>query len=204
MSEEQKPPIPPGWADKLLEWLCPHDLLEEVQGDLHELFEEKIINVGEKRARREYILSVIGYMRPWAFKEKIDSTAKPFNMDMLRNYIKIALRTLKKNRVHSFINLTGLAVACTFCLLVYTFIRHELSFDRFHDKASRIYRVEFKGLGTLADEGTKSFLSSLTNPDNTRITNLPPDLALDLQAAFPEIQQHSGLLKKGRKYWHTA
>jgi hypothetical protein len=138
-------------------------------------------------------------MRPWAFKQKIDSTAKPLNMDMLRNYIKIALRTLKKNRVHSFINLTGLAVACTFCLLVYTFIRHELSFDRLHNKASRIYRVEFKGFGTLADEGTKSFLSSLTNADNTRMVRLPPDLALDLQATFPEIQQTFRFLKKGRE-----
>jgi putative ABC transport system permease protein len=70
MSKHQKPPTPPDWANKLLEWLCPDDLLEEVQGDLLELFEERVAEAGQKQASREYVLSVLGYLRPFALNGK--------------------------------------------------------------------------------------------------------------------------------------
>jgi putative ABC transport system permease protein len=60
---------------------------------------------------------------------------------MLRNYLKIALRTLNRHRAYAFINLAGLAVGLAACLLIFLFVRDELSYDRFHDKADRIYRV---------------------------------------------------------------
>jgi putative ABC transport system permease protein len=56
MKLPQQSPSPPQWANKLLEWLCPDELLEEVQGDLQELFEERAAEAGEKQARREYVL----------------------------------------------------------------------------------------------------------------------------------------------------
>jgi len=60
---------------------------------------------------------------------------------MLRNYIKIALRTLWKNRGFSLINILGLAVGTSICLLIVVFIQHELSYDRFNQHADRIYRM---------------------------------------------------------------
>lgn len=60
---------------------------------------------------------------------------------MLQNYMKIALRNLLKNRVHSIVNITGLAVAIASSLLLFTFAEHELSFDRFHPDHENIYRV---------------------------------------------------------------
>ncbi|QHT67800.1 FtsX-like permease family protein [Rhodocytophaga rosea] len=194
MSEPNKLPSPPSWASKLLEWVCPDELLEEIGGDLQELFEERIEEVGEKQAGREYVLAVLGYCRPFAFKKQTKPTTKPLYTDMLLNYIKIALRSFQKNRIYSFINLTGLSVACAFCLLVYTFVQHELSFDRFHQKASSLYRLEIKGLGEVAEMGTRSFLSNLTTPDKSRLTRVTPDLAPELQAIFPEVKQISRLM----------
>ncbi len=60
---------------------------------------------------------------------------------MLRNYFKIAFRNLWRHRVFSFINIMGLTVGMTACLLIFLYVRFELSYDRFHPKGDRIYRI---------------------------------------------------------------
>ncbi|MCB0837506.1 MAG: ABC transporter permease, partial [Bacteroidetes bacterium] len=60
---------------------------------------------------------------------------------MLKNYLKIAFRSLLKYRLYSTINILGLAVALGTCILILLFIQDELSFDRFHTRADQIYRV---------------------------------------------------------------
>ena len=59
---------------------------------------------------------------------------------MFRNYFKIALRNFFKHKTYSVINLAGLGIAVTCCLLLGLFLQQEWSFDRFHTKADRIYR----------------------------------------------------------------
>lgn len=60
---------------------------------------------------------------------------------MFKNYFKIALRNLLKQKLYSFINIFGLAVGLTFCLLVFLFVNDELSFDQFHTDKDDIYRL---------------------------------------------------------------
>jgi len=60
---------------------------------------------------------------------------------MFKNYFKIALRNLSRQRFFSIINISGLALGIAACLLIVLYIRHELSFDRHHSKAERIYRL---------------------------------------------------------------
>lgn len=60
---------------------------------------------------------------------------------MLKNYFKTALRSLLKNKGVSFINIFGLALALTCCLLIMLYVKDEISFDRFHSKRSDIYRI---------------------------------------------------------------
>ena len=60
---------------------------------------------------------------------------------MLQNYLKIALRNLRKHRGYAFINISGLAVGLTCCLLLFLYVRHEWSYDRFHENAGQAYRV---------------------------------------------------------------
>ena len=59
---------------------------------------------------------------------------------MFRNYLLISLRSLRKHRSYSIINIAGLGLGLAACLLLVTWIVHELSYDKFHDQASRIYR----------------------------------------------------------------
>ncbi len=60
---------------------------------------------------------------------------------MIKSYLKIAWRNLKKNRLYAIINITGLSVGIVSCLLIAIYIKHELSYDRFNENAERIVRV---------------------------------------------------------------
>jgi len=60
---------------------------------------------------------------------------------MLKNYIKTALRNISKQKGYSLINILGLAIGMSSCLLILMYVQHELSYDRYHEHADRIYRV---------------------------------------------------------------
>jgi putative ABC transport system permease protein len=60
---------------------------------------------------------------------------------MYRSYFKIAVRNLLKYKGYAFINIAGLAIGLACCFLIILFVRHELSYDRFHEKAARVYRL---------------------------------------------------------------
>jgi putative ABC transport system permease protein len=60
---------------------------------------------------------------------------------MLKNYLKIALRNLRKQSVYSFINVTGLAVGMACFILIFIYVKDELGYDRYHEKAGQIYRL---------------------------------------------------------------
>lgn len=60
---------------------------------------------------------------------------------MLRSYLLIAIRSLKRNKLHAFINITGLAIGMTCCILITLFVQFELSYDRHNKDADRIHRL---------------------------------------------------------------
>ena len=60
---------------------------------------------------------------------------------MLRNYLKIALRNLVKNKTYSLINIVGLAMGMAVSVLILMFVMHEFSYDKFHENHARIYRI---------------------------------------------------------------
>lgn len=74
---------------------------------------------------------------------------------MLHHYIKVAFRNLSRNKVFSIINILGLSVGMSVCLLIYQYIHFELSFDRFHENAENIYRLtrEDRRGGEIIDRG---------------------------------------------------
>ena len=60
---------------------------------------------------------------------------------MLKNYLLVAFRNLTKNKAFSFINIVGLAIGMAACLLILQYVTFELSYDNFHAKKDRIYRI---------------------------------------------------------------
>src|SRR5690606_3825258 len=74
--------------------------------------------------------------------KKIVTSSK--SLGMFKNYFTIAWRTFLKSKGYSLINLVGLAVGLAACLMIGLYVKHELSYDRFHEKADRIYRVNLE------------------------------------------------------------
>lgn len=60
---------------------------------------------------------------------------------MFKNYFKIAFRQLTRNKFYSVINILGLAIGLTSCLLILMYVKDELIYDKFHANRDRIYRV---------------------------------------------------------------
>lgn len=94
---------------------------------------------------------------------------------MLHNYLIIAWRNLMKNKVFSFINITGLAIGMAACLLILQYVTFELGYDRFHSRKNDIYRIESEHYR----EGI------LTQKRGTGIG----EVGKELKATFPEIQE---------------
>lgn len=103
---------------------------------------------------------------------------------MLQNYLKIAVRNLVKNAGYSLINLFGLTIGLAACVLLVLYLNHELSFDGFHSKADRIYRVIERR-------------SSVSEQDRlTAVTAAP--VAGYCKSELPEIETTTQLLRLGR------
>jgi putative ABC transport system permease protein len=145
-----KPPQPPRWADRFLEWYCRPELLEEIQGDAYELFDVRCAGKGPKTARRAFVWDVLRSFR----LSTIRKITIQFSPDMYKSNFKIAWRNLAKHKMYSSIKIGGFAIGIAACLLIALFILDELNYDRHYPETGRIYRVigemtegEFAGKG---------------------------------------------------------
>ena len=66
---------------------------------------------------------------------------------MLKNHLVIALRHLFANKGYFLINTMGLSIGIASCLLIFLFVRHEWTYDAFHEKSDRLYQVVSAGFG---------------------------------------------------------
>ncbi|MFY0688204.1 MAG: ABC transporter permease [Cyclobacteriaceae bacterium] len=129
---------PPQWPDQILKWLLKDHYFEEVTGDLEEIFYDDLDTKGKRTARKNYQLGALKVLRPTLIK-KIEGTQKLNYYGMFKNYFKVSIRNMMRYKTFSFLNISGLAVGIASCLLILTYVMHELSYDNFHEK--EIYRV---------------------------------------------------------------
>ncbi|WP_422361444.1 ABC transporter permease [Reichenbachiella sp.] len=166
--KSSKQSFPPQIADRFLRWFCKKELLEEIKGDLHEIYFEETIDMPRWRAHLFYWIQVFNFLRPFA----IDGQNSK-NTIMIFNYFKFARRNLVKHKTSAFLNIISLSVGIACFTFIAAYIYSELKYDRFHEKAENIYRVPI------------DFVDSKGNrlPDATT----PPALAPALKRDFPEV-----------------
>jgi ABC-type antimicrobial peptide transport system permease subunit len=104
---------------------------------------------------------------------------------MLKNYLKVALRTMQKNKLFSIINITGLAIGLTCVVLLALWIQDEVSYDRFHQNIDRIY---------LTAAHVKKSDVEYIDPASV------PGVGPLLEEVFPEIEESSRFLYGARTY----
>lgn len=138
----KKKPVPPRLADRFLEWHCNPELLDEVQGDLYELFQRRIKKYGIRRSRWFYWLNVLMFFQPFTTRRKESQYYTTNDMDMFKNYIRTAIRNLSRHKTYVLINLLGMGFALACCIVAFLNLDYKLRFDEHHlDKTTSVYRV---------------------------------------------------------------
>lgn len=188
MDNHPHKPHPPRWADRLLESFCAPHLLEEVQGDLYELYGGWVQEYGARKANRLYVFHTLKFFRPNTMRKKTMSSPM-VTADMIRNYLTIAWRNLFIHRLYSFLNITGLAVGLACGILLLLWLTHKLSYDKFHKNLPGIHlMMKNQMLG-----------GEIRTGDAT-----PAPLSAALREQFPEISYAGCTGGRGEKLFNLG
>jgi putative ABC transport system permease protein len=118
---------------------------------MEELFHENLHQYSRRRADFLYLLDVILLYRISLIK-KINGMNWLQNISMLQSYLKSGWRSFLKYKTYSLINILGLTVGFSASLVLFIIIKYENSFDRFHDRSDRIYKVGTRWSGGDLDD----------------------------------------------------
>lgn len=131
---------PPTFFLKFFRWFCHPKLQKYIEGDLLELYDERLKEKGKRTADLKFMIDVLLLFRPSIIKP-MEGYHHLNEYGMLKNYFKISIRTIWKYKVFSFINIFGLAVAMSICMLIILMLADQHRYDQFHEKKDRIYRI---------------------------------------------------------------
>ncbi len=174
MTSEKKPPQ---FLEQLLRFVLPKYVGDTALGDFKEEYEHLAGTRGNGSANLWYFIQIIKSIPAFI----VDSIR--WGSIMFRNYMKVTLRTIRRHKGFSFINIFGLAVGMACVVIILLWIQYELSFDKHHEKAERIFRV--------ASE-------SYAYPPPVKVVVTPPPMAQALVQEFPEIEAYTRLSRGGR------
>ena len=133
---------PPRWPLAILRFFIKNEYLEEIEGDMEELFYYNMERWPVQKAKRIYALDVIKLLRPVLLTKLGHAITLP-SYPMYRNYFKTSLRGLMRNPLTACINVFGLSVAIAICLIVYSFMLYDSSIDQYHVHKHEIYLTTF-------------------------------------------------------------
>jgi putative ABC transport system permease protein len=163
---------PPRLPLKVLRWFCSPELLEDVEGDLDELFRARAAQ-NVSRARLLYARDVLQLFRPGIIRKS--GTSQPVNhISMLINHITTAFRQAAKYKGYTMINIAGLVVGLASCMLILLWVADETSKDQFHEKSDRLYQV------------WRNLVQS--NGDVQTTSGIPYPLEHALRTQYPEVE----------------
>ncbi len=98
---------------------------------------------------------------------------------MFQNYLKVAWRNLMKSKIFSFINIIGLSVGLTCCMLITVYLYNEVSYDKYHKNINQLYQLGTIFVGSGKEE---------------RTPNTPAPMAAAMKQEFPEIAEAARLM----------
>jgi ABC-type antimicrobial peptide transport system permease subunit len=163
---------------RLAEWLLGRMVKTGEEFSAKGDFEEEFAAIAEESGRffaaAWYWLQVLIYL-PSFFKTSIY-----WSLIMFKNYLKVALRNLRKHKGYSIINIAGLATGMAVCILILLWVQDETSFDRFNANADQIYRVCF---------------SDLWSGNRVKFSSTPTGIGPALKQDFPEVMDSARLYR---------
>ncbi len=175
---------PPRLFLRFFRWFCREDCLEEIEGDLREVF-KKQYQSSPLKAKWKFAWNVLKYFRP-EFIRSFKSNYHANPTVMFRHNLLITYRSFQRYKSSFFINLIGLSSGLACGLLIYLWVMDELSMDKFHEKDSQLFQV-FQTLGAGGNSET--------------IEYTPGILAKTLAEEMPEVELAAAIVPS---YWFSS
>lgn len=173
---------PPRFMLRLLKTFCKPEYHADIEGDLLEIYEKREVELGRTRANLLLLKDILFLFRPGIIRS---GAIQPItNNGMIGSYFKMGWRSLLKNKLYSTLNVTGLTFGIICFLLIGIYVHDELTFDRQHLYADRIYRA----------------ISHESNPNNgmTTVAAAGFMLAEESTKAIPEVEMTTRIQRTGR------
>ncbi|MFC1724680.1 ABC transporter permease [candidate division KSB1 bacterium] len=168
---------PPKFASWLFSMFIPFHDRESFLFDMKEVYNSINKNKGRIRAHTWIWMHFLRSL-PSFFK-----TIIYWSITMFKNYLKIAFRSMKRQKGFSLINISGLAVGMACCIIILLWVEHETSWDKFHNNLDRLYRVAF-----YAGTDKRDFNGAI----------LPGPVAEYLKEKYPEIIKSTNYRYRGQ------
>ncbi|MGD9344760.1 MAG: ABC transporter permease [Candidatus Aminicenantes bacterium] len=174
---KRKKDAPPALAVWILSRIARGEEHLSILSDFSEIYEAVVSEEGTLKANIWYWTQVMRSIPMFVINHLY------WSVEMIKNYLKIALRNLKRYKAYSFINVAGLAIGLTCCITISLWVIDELNFDKFHENCDRLYQI----VGYRTADGF----------DRSQ-NETPVLLAPALQEEFPEVVASSRYRSYGR------
>ncbi len=169
---------PPKLFDRLLKWYCVQTDLEDIQGDFYEIYYDRA-EQSKTKANWLFALDTLKLFNPFS-KQKKRATwlSESYNFNF-RNQIRRSFRNVRNYPFINGLKIVGLGVAASAFFFINDYTQFHNTFDQFHEKKDRIYRI----------------VTTVTSPDLQDVTAWSHHYLNEVQDEFPEIEELVRLLK---------
>jgi putative ABC transport system permease protein len=165
---------PPKLFLKFFRWYCNDHLSDAVLGDMIELYFRRKKKLGKRKADLLFVWNVLCFLQLFAIKRK---PLPQNNIAMFENYLKIAWRTMARQKMYTGIKVGGFAIGLATCMLIFLFIRNEISYDKQYAN-QHIYRV----------------YNDWRGPDGGAWTSFPANIHTILKNDYGEVEKSARLI----------
>lgn len=159
---------PPRLFLRFFQWYCHPKLKDHIEGDLIEVYNERLRTIGKSQADRKFIIDVLFLFRPGIIRP-VEAYKNINAYSMYKSYLKIAWRNILKTKGYSVINIGGLAIGMTVAMFIGLWIYDELSFNKYHGNYDDIAQVW--GGGTDPETGEIDGFYSIQYPVGSVLKN---------------------------------
>ncbi len=174
-------PRPPSWATRFLSWYCRPDLLEDLEGDLHECFFRNCQARGSSYANFIYVLDVIKFFRVYTIKRPKPGH-RTVHLDLVRSYSIAAVRKFLKRKLVTALSLFSLTLGISSFVIISLYVVNEWSFNRHYKNSERIGRISLT-------------LGNARSNTKTNLVWTNPQLPDELRDTYPEIEAVTAVLR---------
>ena len=165
---------PPSFLLRLLKWFCKPAYHQDIEGDLLELYERRLQQMGVRKAKWKLAKDILLLFRPGMLRG-IKLPSPLYLGPLLKHTLLLTFRTSRRYKSATFINLVGLSSGLACALLIYLWVYDEMQVDGFHEQDQRLYQV------MLNQEEASDVITTNLSPGRLLSETLPQD--------FPEIEK---------------